>query len=49
MRGSTCVNTTGGATCRTLCAYPNGEPGCDGGTGGTCTRLVNTTGVGVCI
>lgn len=46
-RGATCVNTTGGATCRAYCAYPPpGTPGCDAGT---CTRLAGTTGVGVCI
>lgn len=45
-KGSTCVNTSGGATCRLLCAYPQGAPGCDAGT---CTRLTGTTGIGVCI
>lgn len=45
-KGSTCVNTAGGATCRQLCAHPTGAPGCDAGT---CTRLTGTTGVGVCI
>jgi hypothetical protein len=46
-RGATCVNTTGGSTCRTMCAHPSGTPGCD--DGGTCTRLAGTTGVGVCL
>jgi hypothetical protein len=46
VRGSTCVNTTGGASCRQLCAFPSGAPSCDAGT---CTRLTGTTGVGVCV
>ena len=44
-RGSTCVNTGRGLTCRPLCR-PTGTPGC---TTGTCRPLDDNPGVGACV
>jgi hypothetical protein len=46
LKGSACVGSAGMTTCRQLCSYPGGAPGCDAGT---CTRLTSSMAVGVCL
>jgi hypothetical protein len=45
-KGSACVGSAGSTTCRAMCGYPTGEPGCDAGT---CTRLTTLMNVGACL
>jgi hypothetical protein len=46
-RGSACVRTGTALTCRTLCRYPSGQPGCAAGR--RCEALQGSTGIGACI
>jgi hypothetical protein len=46
-RGSACVRTGTVLTCRTLCRYPTGQPGCAAGK--RCEALQGSTGAGACI
>ncbi len=46
-RGSACVRTGTGLTCRTLCRLPSGPPSCP--TGRRCEALQGIPGAGACI
>lgn len=45
-KGFACSGTGGVNSCKQLCAYPMGAPSCDAGT---CTRLMSSQTVGVCL
>ena len=46
-RGSACVRTGAGLTCRTLCRLPSGQPSCPSGR--QCEALQGIPGAGACI
>ncbi|MDY7229616.1 hypothetical protein [Hyalangium rubrum] len=45
-RGSACVRTGEGLTCRPICRYPSGQPGC---ARGTCQPLQSNADAGACV